>query len=117
MDIHILLNLFHILLVAPGLIWVGISRGNLPSGVFTALLMLGIFITVYHGYKAYNRFVAKSAYIWVNLIHFVWIGPLLMYIGARKKETPRPAYELLLLTAFGALGYHLYELVTHYDFL
>jgi hypothetical protein len=53
----------------------------------------------------------------VNLIHALWIGPLLLYIGAKKKETPRPAYELLLLTAFGALGYHMYELAAHYDFL
>lgn len=55
--------------------------------------------------------------MWVNLIHFLWIGPLILYIGAYKKETPRPAYELLLLTTFGALGYHLYELATQYDFL
>jgi N,N'-diacetyllegionaminate synthase len=34
-----------------------------------------------------------------------------------KKETPRSAYEILLLTSFGALGYHLYELATQYDFL
>jgi hypothetical protein len=34
-----------------------------------------------------------------------------------KKDTPRPAYELLLLTAFGALGYHLYEIASYYDYL
>jgi hypothetical protein len=34
-----------------------------------------------------------------------------------KKDTPRPAYELLLLTAFAAFGYHLYELAAYSDFL
>lgn len=117
MDIHVLLNLFHIFFVVPFFLWVGISRSNIPESVYAVLLALGIFITLYHGFKAYRRFLAKSSYIWVNLIHMIWIGPLLMYIGANKKDTPRSAYELLLLSGFAALGYHTYELATHYDFL
>ncbi len=117
MDAHVIINLFHILLVAPFLIWVGVSRSNLPDGAFITLLVVGIIVTFYHAYKSWIRFSAKSNYIWVNLIHFLWIGPLMVYIGTRKKDTPRPAFELLLLTAFGALGYHMYELAAHYDFL
>jgi hypothetical protein len=117
MDVHVILNIFHILLVAPFFIWVGISRGRLPDGVFTALIVLGIVLTLYHGFKAYNRLVAKSSYVWVNLIHALWVGPLLFYVGMNKQETPRPAFELVLLTGFGALGYHMYELAAHYDFL
>jgi hypothetical protein len=117
MDTHILINLFHILLVCPFLIWVGISRGNLPEEVFKGLVGLGILVVIYQAYKSWNRWMKGSQYLWVNLIHVLWIGPLIAYIGANKKETPRAAYELLLLTAFGALGYHLYELATQYDFL
>ncbi len=117
MDTHVILNIFHIMLVAPFLIWVGISRDRLPEGVFTALIVLGIVLTLYHGFKAYNRLVAKSSYVWVNLIHALWVGPLLFYVGVNKKETPRSAFELVLLTAFGALGYHMYGLAAHYDFL
>jgi len=117
MDTRIVINLFHILLVAPFLIWIGITRGNLPEVVFPGLVGLGIFIVLYHGYKAWVRYGQGSQYIWVNLIHFLWVGPLLVYIGAGKKQTQRPAYELLLVTTFGALGYHLYELATQYDFL
>jgi len=117
MDNYILINLFHILLVVPFLIWVGISRGNLPNEVFTALLILGILLIIYQGYKAYGRYLSQSSNLWINLIHVLWIGPLLLYIGMQKRDTPRPAYELLLLTAFGALGYHMYQMVTHYDFL
>ena len=117
MDAHVLVNLFHILLVAPFLLWVGISRGNLPDGVFIGLIVLGIIVTLYHAFKAYRRLVAGSGYAWVNIIHALWIGPLLLFIGSKKREGHRPAYELLLLTAFGALGYHLYELAAHYDFL
>jgi hypothetical protein len=117
MDSRIIINLFHIFLVAPFLIWIGISRGNTPDSAFMVLLVLGIIVTLYHAYKSWIRLSANSSYVWVNLIHALWIGPLLLYIGARKKDTGRPYFELLLLTAFGALGYHLYELVTHYDLL
>ena len=117
MDTRILINLFHIFLVVPFLLWVGISRGKFPDEVFYVLLGLGLVVFLYQGYKAYTRFLAKSSYIWVNLIHVIWIAPLLLYIGYKQKDTPRPAYELLLLTAFGALGYHMYELAAYYDFL
>jgi len=117
MDSHILINLFHILLVAPFLIWVGISRGVVPDWVFTVLLTLGGILILYQGYKSYIRLVQGSTYVWVNLLHVLWIGPLLVYIGYKQKTTPRPAYELLLLTAFGAFGYHLYSLASEYDFM
>lgn len=117
MDARILINLFHILLVVPFLVWIGVSRTNIPDAAFNTLLAVGIIVVLYHAYKSYIRLASNSGFVWVNLIHALWIGPLMLYIGAKKKETPRPAFELLLLTAFGALGYHLYELVTHYDFL
>ena len=117
MDTRIIINLFHVLFVVPILLWVGISRGIFPEGVFTFLLVLGILVILYQGYKTYIRILAQSQYMWVNLVHVLWVGPLLVYIGYMKKDTPRPAYELLLLTAFGALGYHLYELASYYDYL
>lgn len=117
MDKHVLINLFHILLVVPFFTWVGVSRGNLPNGAFIACLVIGMIVMLYHAFKAWNRLAAGSSYAWVNLIHALWIGPLLIYIGIHKKDTIRAAFELLLLTGFGALGYHLYELAAHYDFL
>ena len=104
MDTRIIVNLFHILLVVPFFLWIGITRGNLPEVVFQALIGLGIFIVLYHGYKSWVRYGQGSQYIWINLIHVLWVGPLLVFIGAGKKETQRP-------------GYHLYVLATQYDFL
>lgn len=113
MDGHAGINLFHIFLVVPFFVWVGLWRASLPIPVYWVLLALGIILVLYHGYKAFSRLVKGSNYAWVNLVHALWVGPLLIYIGANKKDTPRPAYELLLLTAFGALGYHIYELATY----
>jgi hypothetical protein len=51
------------------------------------------------------------------MIHVFLIAPLLIYIGYNKKETPRFAYELILILGFGAGGYHLYSLVKQLDVL
>jgi hypothetical protein len=48
----------------------------------------------------------------VNIVHVVAVAPLLLYIGSQAYDTPRWAYELLLMEMFAALGYHLYGLVT-----
>jgi hypothetical protein len=44
-------------------------------------------------------------------MHVGLIAPLLLYIGYQQKDTPRQAYEMLLLLAFAAVGYHLFSLV------
>jgi hypothetical protein len=45
------------------------------------------------------------------LIHVLLVAPLLFWIGYYKKETTRQAYEMLLLLAFAAGGYNLYNLI------
>jgi hypothetical protein len=111
MDTHILLALFHILAVVPFFMYVGLQRSATPPIVYTVLLSLGVILTLYHGYKAWIRYAAASPYLYVNLIHALLIGPLLIYIGAKGRDTPRWAYEVLLMFAFAAGGYHLYNLV------
>jgi hypothetical protein len=72
---------------------------------------LGIVLFVYHGYKSFIKWKAQSPSLWVNLIHTFAVAPLLIYIGSRGYDTPRWAYELLAITAFGAFGYHMYSIV------
>lgn len=111
MDGHVILSLFHILAVVPFFLYVGIQRAALADQVYTTLLALGAIITAYHGYKAFIKYKNASPSLWVNLIHMLVVGPLLIYIGAKGKDTPRPAYEILLMVAFAAGGYHLYSLI------
>ncbi len=113
MDIHTLINLFHILFVAPLFLWVGSQRDAVPQHFYWILFGLGMVVLVYHAYKTNARFQSGSPLVWINLIHFLLIGPLLIYIGWYQKDTPRGAYELLLLSGFGALGYHLYEIIKY----
>jgi len=59
----------------------------------------------------YAKLKTGNSSLWINLIHVLMIVPLLMYIGYYGKETPRFAFETLLMLAFAGLGYHTYSLM------
>ncbi len=111
MNSHALVAIFHLVIIAPFLFYVAVQRSAIPDILFMIIAGLAILIFVYHGYKMIARWKANSAYVWVNALHFFLIAPLLFYIGYNAKDTPRPAYELLAMTAFAAFGYHLYNLI------
>lgn len=111
MDPYLLIGVMHVAFIVPFLLWVAFQRAASPDWVYNVLFGTGLLILVYHGIKAVGRFFAKSAMLWVNLIHVFLIAPLLIWIGFYGKKTERPAYDMLIIAAFGAFGYHLYKLV------
>jgi hypothetical protein len=111
LDQHFILAVFHLLIVAPLFLFIGFQRSSTPSWVYLAIFAMGALILLYHGFKLVVRAINHSEYAWVNAIHVVLVAPLLLYIGYHKKDTPRFAYELLLLLGFAATGYHLFSLV------
>ena len=112
MDIHLLLAIFHIFFVVPLFLYVGIQRAATPEWTYTVLFGLGILLLVYQGSKGIIRVLAKSSGAWVNIFHVLIVAPLLIWIGYFGKKTERPAYELLLIAGFGALGYHLKSIIS-----
>ena len=96
-------RLFHLLIVGSLFLYVGIKRTDIPKFMYPVLLSLGGIIVAYHTYQAFHK---KSK--WVNLIHILFIGPLLMYIGWNGDDTPRMFFELLIMFGFAAIGYHGY---------
>ena len=111
------LHLFHVLGVVPFFFYIAITRSALPEFVFNFLIVLGIFLILVHLYKGYLRYYNGSTYLWVNLLHALLVGPLLIYIGVHKKTTPRMAYEALMLLAFGAFGYQMKLLAEDLNFI
>ena len=109
MNSHMIVSLFHILAVVPLFLYVGFMRDKTASHVFPLLMGLGLIVFFYHAYKVFRKMQVGSSSAWVNWIHVLFVGPLLIYIGRMGKETPRSAYELLLLGGFGAGGYHIYS--------
>jgi hypothetical protein len=114
-DNHFMLALVHLLFVVPLFLFVGIMRASTPNWLYNALLVIGAIILVYHGFRLVVRLQARSSAAWINAIHLLFIAPLLLYIGYDKKETPRSAYEILLMLGFAAGGYHLYSMVKMLD--
>ena len=112
MDIHLLLSLFHIFAVVPFFLYIALSRASTNPILYKIALVLGLLLIVYHGYKAFLKWKAGSQSLWVNLFHLSYVAPLLIYVGFYEDQTPRAAYELLALLGFGALGYHIYNLIT-----
>ena len=96
-------HLFHIFFVGSLFLYVGISKDRIPFFLYYILLILGLVVIIYHLYKVIAK---KTNHIWVSLIHIILVGPLLLFIGYKKKETSRKFYELLLMLAFASIGYH-----------
>jgi hypothetical protein len=107
---HLFVHLFHLLIVGSLFLYVGIARESIPKWMYPVLLVLGAVIVVYHIYKIVLKMQKGKGY-WVNLIHILFVAPLLIYIGYYKKETSRKYYELLLMLGFAAIGYHGYYMV------
>ena len=111
LDQHFILSITHLLFVVPLLLFVGFKRAATPPWLYMAIFAIGAIIIVYHGFKLIIRLRTNSGYIWVNILHILIVAPLLLYIGYNKKNTPRFAYELLLMLGFAAAGYHIFSLV------
>lgn len=110
MNTESLVHLFHILIVGGLFLYVGINNTNIPIQMFPLLFGLGIFIIFYHLFKVYKYINLGKSY-WVNLIHILLVGPLLIFIGYNSDKTARLYFELLLMLGFASIGYHGYYLL------
>jgi len=107
---HVLVHLFHILLVGSLFLYVGIMGNKISLFMYPFLKYLGIIIILYHSYKAYVK-ISEGKSAWVNYIHIFLIGPLLIKIGYDGDKTSRKYFELLLMAGFSTIGYHGYYLL------
>lgn len=111
MNQDLLVHLLHIIVIGVLFLYVGILRTNIPKVFFPILLFLGIVIVLYHSYKSYLRRSQQKKSYWVNMMHILLVGPLLIYIGYYGVDTARMYFEILLMLGFAVIGYHLYYTV------
>ena len=110
MNSESIVHLFHVLIIGSLFLYVGIQRTNIPTFMFPLLLGLGVIVIFYHIFKVYTYMKQGKGY-WVNLIHILLVGPLLVYIGYNGEKTQRLYFELLLMLGFAAIGYHGYYML------
>lgn len=107
MNSHTVLHLLHIFVIGGFLSYIGIKKQSLSATWFKVILGVGVIVFAYHGYKYFGT--SKGS--WVNLFHMLIVAPLLMYTGYLGSSAPRYMFELILFTAFAAIGYHTFYLL------
>ena len=105
MNTSLIIHILHITIISGLFLYVGLKRNSIPPVMYTGLIGLGFVILFYHLYKLYLRVMNKQV-PWVNAIHIFVVAPLLLFIGYNRDNTPRYAYELLLMLGFASFGYH-----------
>ena len=113
MNAHLVLSIFHALVIAPFLIYIGLQQSDTPDKVFTLLAILAAVIAVYHAYRAYTK-IAEGKSAWINWIHLGLVVPLFVILAKNKKDTERRYFEMTLMLGFAALGYHGYYMVREF---
>ena len=101
-----LISLFHIFIVAPLLIYVGVKQ-NLSHTFYQFLYYLGIGIILLHLFKSIKK-LPRVAYI--NYLHVLLFGPLLVYVGYHERNTPWFVYDIIEFLGVLALFYHIIKL-------
>ena len=103
-----IVHLAHIFIFSGLLAYIGIKQDKMPKFIFPIILSTGALVILYHIYKSLFK---KDA--WINYIHIFIVGPLLVYIGLYKEETPNKLFEISLMLAFASAGYHAYYLTNN----
>lgn len=93
--------LFHLLGVAPILLYMGIKKNTSHEHMYPVMLFLGVMALMYHGMRVFNprptdneHKKAKLKYIY--LFHIFIVASLFIYVGMNKKNIPEQLYNGLL---------------------
>jgi FtsH-binding integral membrane protein len=99
------INLFHVLVSGPLLIYIGLSK-NIPSILYNLLIAISIFLWMYVLYLINQN--DKRTWLIIHLLIFL---PLLFWIGVEKEKAPYMVKAILLAIGCGAFGYHLIYII------
>ena len=118
-----IINLIHILLIVPFFFYIyyrGINKKEVPleGWLCNLMIVLALISIIYHIYNLYKIYYTPEGEKdkwkdWIYLMHIFIILPLLIYIGYNCNETARKYFEILLVVAFAALGYHSFLFVKY----
>ena len=111
----IYLYLFHLFVIAPLFIFVGYNKKNINHYIFLSLLILGIINLIYHLYLLVDRYNKHKIISHINIMHILFVAPLLIYIGYLKNDTPTIYLDYLLILGSGLSLYFIYKLFKIYN--
>jgi uncharacterized membrane protein len=116
-------NLLHILVVAPLLIWIGYKlNSNIDVNNIEKLLILliGLGVIGFHGYKTITKqlngeSISNNYKYQINVLHFLFIGPVVAWVAYKLHNNKTPTdLEKITLLLLGCIAFvyhslHLYS--------
>ncbi len=119
-----IIYLFHILIVAPIIVYVGacnsFTQCSVGSWVYSAMLGIGILAIGWHVllWIRNKKLGILKKYMWIHIYHIFIAGALLLYVGYCKSmgKCPVPVwlYYILFVLGIAVFGWHGYMAVKEY---
>lgn len=100
-------NLLHILIQGPLLIYIGHNKNKTPDMAFSLLLIMGIMIPFI---VRFPKKQIKSSYNKILYLHYLLIMPSFIYLGYKGNNINPRLYQPLFYTGIIISLYHAYKL-------
>jgi hypothetical protein len=118
METRTIINLFHILIIAPLAIYIGYKgykQEPVPKFWDLLLFVIAIFGFMYHFFRMINpqQPVVINSFRIVNILHMIVFVPIAVFITYNQyfeQEVPQVLYIILILLGVWALLYNAYSL-------
>ncbi len=111
------INLFHILVVVPLLFLAYRKRNEIPVLAYKIALVFLVLTLLGHIYMYMNLTTENKWKDWIYMLHILVVFPVLIYLCWLGVHSPPPParkwFELALVLAFAALGYHTFNLIRY----
>lgn len=104
-----IIHLAHIFLIGGFLLYIGFYESKAHPWSFPLLIGVGIMVLAAHSYYIYKS-GGKNINSW---FHALLVAPLLIYVGWHGSKTDHEVFRLVMIAAFGAIGYHAYAIVRY----
>ena len=103
---HILVNLLHIFVIGPLLIYIGSNENKTNVLAYTILGVLALMIPFMVDFPSFNL----QSYNLILLIHWLVFDIFFLYIAISQNNTPNFLYQFILILGLCVITIHLYYL-------
>ena len=105
MSVDLAVNLSHVFFVGPLFIYIGMARPDTDVKFFYLLAFLGLFVLIYHSYRAHNKLKEGNDAL-INWIHIFFLAPLLFILAGMKRSANPIFFTILLILGIVTIVYH-----------
>ena len=100
--------LFHLIIVGPLLIYITRTKESI---LYKPIIALGTILAIYHLYCFYKNYVDNKFINYINLIHIIFIAPLLIYLGIKKHTVIYPTLDIIAILGAGVMFHSFIKLI------